>query len=101
MSMTMNLAVLLVNEEAENYAHWMRGTDRGFGPEEVRDLDEWHAQTLALLGADLDIVGLTSQEVYRLVHFLHERDWHIGTEYGSPQYPIDAYLADRLVRFVH
>lgn len=48
MSMTMNLAVLLVNEEAENYAHWMRGTDHGFGPDEVRDLDEWHDQTLAL-----------------------------------------------------
>lgn len=100
MSISMNIAVSLVNDAYENYAHWQKEGEN-WDADSKKDVGEWYDQTLALLGADVpDIVGLNSQEVYRVIHFLHERDWHLGTGPMEPQYPIDAYLADALVRYI-
>lgn len=100
MAISMNMAVTVVNGEYENYAHWQKEHDH-WDTDSHKDVGEWYDQTLALLGADVpDIVGLNSQEVYRVIHFLHERDWHLGTGPMEPQYPIDAYLADALIRYI-
>ena len=100
MSISMNMAVSVVNNERANYAHWQK-EGGNWDADSQKGVGEWYDQTLALLGADVpDIVGLNSQEVYRIVHFLHERDWHLGTGPMEPQYPIDAYLADALVRYI-
>ena len=100
MSISMNIAVSLVNDVFESYSRWQKESGN-WDHDSQSDASDWYSQTIALLGADVpDIVGLNSQEVYRLVHFLHERDWRLSTGPREPLFPMDCDLAYRLLKFV-
>lgn len=100
MAVSIFIADTLIDSEKFDFAEWMLGTRCGFDKAAQKEVADWCAQTRALIGSDSDAVGLSSSNARRVVRFLRERDWRIPTEFQSPAYPIDVYLADRLAKFI-